>query len=139
QPNQLFYLTALSTPVTATIKPQETVARSTDRPELAINYPDGYYLRRNLVAVNDPTIASPAAVQEFSLNSQTTSTSSIFLAFNSATRAPVNSAGSLQMTYAGKTPGNASIVKTFQYPYRGPPQRFEATVALLTRGTNQSG
>jgi len=134
----LFAFAALASPLIAPVDPHATVAGSAAQPEWVMNFPDGYYLSRNLVAVNDPTFASPAAVQEFSLNSQTTSTSSIFLAFNSATRAPVNSAGSLQMTYAGKTPGNASIVKTFQYPYRGPPQRFEATVALLTRGTNQS-
>ena len=134
----LFAFAALASPLIAPVAPSAVAAGSVAQPEWVTNFPDGYYLSKNMVVISDPNFASPAAIQALTLVAQSTVASNLFLSYDSTARAPGNSQGSLQMAYFGKGPGNASIVKTFQYPYRGPPKRFEAFLAAKATGGNQT-
>src|SRR5260370_23805121 len=59
----LFALTALAAPLLTPYRTSDIVSGSVAQPEWVMNFPDGYYLSKNVVVVNDPVLSSAASVQ----------------------------------------------------------------------------
>lgn len=134
-----FVFAALAAPLLTPYGATQKVSGTLAQPDWVMNYPDGYYLSRNLVDPSSASFASPASLQAWTL-----SASPATLANLQESYAPgihengTNSQGSLQLTYTGNTPGTVRIGETFQYPYRGPPTQFIANIKYLLEGASNS-
>jgi peptide/nickel transport system permease protein len=93
-------------------------------PEWMSYFPEGYYLSRNMIVGSDPTFSAPSALQEW--NYQYNSASEPYLSIGWSPEGQ-SSGGSLLVSSTSSSVLNMSVVKTFFYPYQGPPQRFTVT------------
>lgn len=104
-------------------------------PEWVMSFPDGYYLSKNLLAVTDPSFASPASIQSLTLTGSQRDISSLALSYAPGIADPSTSAkGSLQLAHPGPGAARGIINQTFLFPYHGPPQAFVATLSVLPVG-----
>src|SRR5437588_8672192 len=55
----------------------QTVAGPQAQPEWVMNFPDGYYLSRNLQAISDPAFSTPTPLQELRMDGSSTALSSV--------------------------------------------------------------
>lgn len=135
-----FVSAAIAAPLLTPFNPNEKVAGTLAQPDWTMNYPDGYYLSRNIVVVNDPLFNSAGSVQEWTAAASSPTAQASYLESYAAGVTPLgySSKGSLQISYTGTTPGTVRISKNFDFPYRGPPYNFVATIAYLLTGASTS-
>jgi peptide/nickel transport system permease protein len=131
-----FVFMALAAPLLTSYGPNEQVAGPLAQPEWVMNFPDGYYLSRNVVNPSTATIKSPASLQAWTLSSSPATLASTQESYASNVSFSKASSGSLQLAYSGNGPGTVRISESFQYPYRGPPGRFIANVQYLLTGAS---
>lgn len=118
----------------------DIVAGDLAAPQWIMNFKEGYYLSQNLVVVNDPSFNAPSAVQEWNVTAAPSVLSNLVVTFAPGVSDPTGprSAGSLQLSYTGSTPATVTVVKTFFYPYNGPPSKFLPQISVLASGANSS-
>jgi peptide/nickel transport system permease protein len=131
-----FIFSALGAPLLTSGAPNIPVSGVLAQPEWVMNYPDGYYLSKNVVVVSDPLFASPSAVQAWTLTASPSVLANVQESYNSVVRSSVDSRGSLQLTYTGSTPGVVSLTQNFQFPYHGPPENFLAQLKYMVSNSN---
>jgi len=126
---------AVAAPILTPYDPQKDIVSGIlAQPAWVMNFPDGYYLSQNVLAVNDPSFSSPSSAQAWTLDAPSTAQQNLVLSYSNA--APPGSSGSLQLSYLGTDPANATVSTTFSFPYHGPPQSFIGTIQLLMSGAN---
>ncbi len=119
-----FVIAALSAPVIYTTNPQQViVGDQLAQPAWVSLFPEGYYLSQNMVVVNDPYFIAPSALQEWTYHVSSTSQTP-YVSFSRSSMAPSGIGGSLQISCSSASPVNATVSKSFHYPYRGPPGQF---------------
>ncbi len=133
-----FVFAALAAPLLTPYTPGQEVSGAFAQPEWVMNFHDGYYLSKNIVAVNDPLFNSPASVQSWTLNASPSSLANLQVSYAPGVSSRLDSHGSLQIVYSGTGPGVAGLSQSFQYPYRGPPKRFIASISFLLSGASQA-
>ncbi len=118
---------ALAAPIVYPFNPLRTnVGGLYAQPEWVTWFPDGYYLSKNIVVVNDPSFHSPSSVQEWTSTYDPSQRPN--LSFSYSTVGPHSGAGSLQVSSTATTQSTITVSKTFHYPYHGPPQKFVAQI-----------
>ncbi len=129
---------ATAAPLLSSYNPNQPVSGKQAQPEWIMSFPDGYYLSKNIVVVDDPLFKSPAAVQAWTLAAPPSTMSNLQLSYAKGVfnPSPPGSQGSLQLTYGGSGPGNATVYKTFDFPYHGPPRKFVASVNVMLSGAS---
>jgi ABC-type dipeptide/oligopeptide/nickel transport system permease subunit len=133
----IFTFTALATPVLTPYSPFQTVSGTLAQPEWVMNFPDGYYFSRNIQVGLDPSFQSPQSLtNEWMLTSPngTLTALPIHASYDSTVTAPGDPGGSIRIT--NNNPMNRSAVSISQnlnFPYRGPPKRFEASFSVLAK------
>jgi ABC-type dipeptide/oligopeptide/nickel transport system permease subunit len=111
---------------------QVIVGGSNVPPQWLSNFPDGYYLSRNIVVTHDPSFTTPSALQEWSYRYD--SAMSPYLSISWASQP---AGGSILVSSTSSSSFNLSIVHTFFYPYHGPPAKFVAsTLNVIGNGVN---
>jgi peptide/nickel transport system permease protein len=116
-------VSALSAPIIFPGNPQQvSVSGPTAQPEWVSYFPEGYYLSKNLVVVNDPSFTSPSSLQEFSYAYD--QAQSPYVSISRSSMSPISPGGSLQISSTSGSSLNVTVSKTFHYPYRGPPAKF---------------
>jgi len=131
-----FVFAALGAPLLTPYGPNEKVAGVLAQPEWVMNYPDGYYLSKNVVVPSSSIIASPSDVQSWNLIASPPTLANIQESYTPNIVASSTSKGSIQLIYSGQGPATIRLSQTFQFPYHGPPENFLATVKYLV--TNAS-
>lgn len=129
-----FVFSALAAPLLSPYVPNDKTSGVLAQPEWVMNYPDGYYLSRNIVVVSDPLFTSPSAVQAWTLTASPSTLASVQESYAPGVTSGVDSKGSLQLSYTGSGPGVIRLSRSFQFPYRGPPENFLADVRYLLTG-----
>ena len=132
-----FVFMALAAPLLSPYGPQTKVAGPLAQPEWVMNFPDGYYLSKNVVVPGSPSFTSPSSVQEWTLSASPATLANVQESYSPGVSL-TNQTGSLRLAYTGDGPGNVTLSQTFQYPYHGPPFEFLATVNYLLSGTNSA-
>ncbi len=130
---------ALAAPLVAPYSPKATLLSSPgSQPEWVTYFPDGYYLSKNIILVNDPGFNNPSAVQAWTVTGTPSTVSNLQVSYSPGvyTVSPQGyaSKGSLQMLYSGSSPNGVNLTSSFNYPYHGSPGKFLATVSYLTSG-----
>ena len=130
---------ALAAPLVAPYSPKATLLSSPgSQPEWVTYFPDGYYLSKNIILVNDPGFNNPSAVQAWTVTGTPSAVSNLQVSYSPGvyTVSPqgYSSKGSLQMLYSGSSPNGVNLTSSFNYPYHGSPGKFLATVSYLTSG-----
>jgi ABC-type dipeptide/oligopeptide/nickel transport system permease subunit len=131
-----FIFAALAASVLSPYGPTEKVSGSLAQPEWVMNYPDGYYLSKNIVAPSSQTFTSPASLQAWTLAASPGTLANVQERYAQGVTLRKDSSGSLQLSYTGNTPGTVTVSETFQYPYHGPPAQFVANVHYLLKGVS---
>src|SRR5216683_3928721 len=131
-----FVFAALAAPLISPYNPNAHVSGVLAQPEWVMNYPDGYYLSKNVVVVSDPLFTSPSAVQAWTLTASPSVIANVQESYNPVVTSAVESKGSLQLAYTGLTPGVVRLTRSFEFPYRGPPENFLAGVRYLVSSSN---
>lgn len=133
-----FIFAALGAPLITPYTPANTVAAAYAQPDWVMNFPDGYYLSRNIVVVNDPLFNSPSSIQDWTITAQTSTLANLQISYSSRVSSRIDSHGSMQVVYSGSAPGTVYISRSFQYPYHGPPGRFIGSASFLPSGVSQA-
>lgn len=134
-----FVFAALGAPLLSPYGPTAKVSGVLAQPDWVMNYPDGYYLSRNVVVPSSPVIASPSDVQSWNLIASPSTLASIQESYTPNIVSSSTSMGSIQIIYTGQGPATIRLSQDFQFPYHGPPQDFLATVKyLLTNSSTPS-
>jgi len=134
-----FVFAALAAPILTPYSAKEQVSGLEAQPEWVMNFPDGYYLSKNVVNPADGAFTSPSSIQPWTLAAPASTLASLQEGFALGVTSGNNSrGGSLQLTYSGENPGTVSLSETFQYPYHGPPSRFIAHIEYLLEGASKS-
>src|SRR5207247_9439782 len=79
---------ALAAPLITPYHDIEQVAGPHAQPEWVMNFPDGYYLSKNLVVVNDPLFSSPASLRAWSFSVSRQYLSNLILSYAPVTADP---------------------------------------------------
>ncbi len=110
----------------------QTAGAQRAMPEWVMLFPEGYYLSKNLVVVNDPFFSTPSSLQEWSYAVSPVSQLSYVSFSRSSTVPPGGQTASFQISSFG---GNVTtrVAKTFHYPYHGPPGDFLVSGHLSAR------
>jgi ABC-type dipeptide/oligopeptide/nickel transport system permease subunit len=133
----LSVIVALLSPIAYPLDPQRTIVGGQfAQPEWVMAFPEGYYLSKNMVVINNPGFTSPAALQEWSYAYNQSQLSNISFSWSSS-GSDVKS-GSLQISSASSSPATVNVTKTFHYPYNGPPQKFVGSFAVKADGASPS-
>jgi peptide/nickel transport system permease protein len=133
-----FVFMALGAPLLTPYTPDTQVSGSLAQPDWVMNFPDGYYLSRNIVVVPDTVVTSPAAVQEWSVSGTPQMLSSLQVSYSTVPGPTGAVGGSLQAAYSGTTSDSASITRNFQFPYRGAPRNFKVDLSVVATGVSAS-
>lgn len=133
-----FVIAALGAPLFTPYSTSVTVSAAYAQPEWVMNFPDGYYLSRNIVVVSDPLFNSPSSIQAWTIAAPTSTLANLQVAYAPGVYSRNDSHGSLQMAYSGNTPGVVRMSQSFQYPYHGPPGRFVANAKFLPSGVSKT-
>ncbi|TMI59872.1 ABC transporter permease [Candidatus Bathyarchaeota archaeon] len=134
----LFSSTALAAPLLSPYSTSDIVSGSLAQPEWVMNFPDGYYLSKNVVVVNDPLLSSPASVQAWAFTASSSTISNVQMSYAPGVFSSIPSQGSIQLAYSGASPGTVKLSQSFQFPYHGPPKKFIASFAVLISGASQA-
>jgi ABC-type dipeptide/oligopeptide/nickel transport system permease subunit len=126
-----FVFMALAAPLLTSNAPVRTVSGNLAQPEWVMNFPDGYYLSRNLADPATGTFTSPASIQAWTLSASPVTLANVQESYARGVQLLNDSKGSLQLTYTGNSPGTVRILESFQFPYHGPPYRFIANIHYL--------
>jgi ABC-type dipeptide/oligopeptide/nickel transport system permease subunit len=132
-----FVFAAVAAPLLSPYGPKQQVSGRLAQPEWVTNFPDGYYLSKNVVAPSTSAITSPSSIQSWTLTATTSTLANVqesyapIVHFNGS-----DSKGSLRIAYTGDGPGTVSLSQTFQYPYHGPPYQLVANIKYLLTGAN---
>jgi peptide/nickel transport system permease protein len=133
-----FVFAAVAAPILTPYSP--TAAQQSGalaQPEWVMAFPDGYYLSKNMVVVDDPSFGSQAAVQAWTITATPSVMSNLQLSYAPGIATP-GSKGSMQLIYTGAGPANVTVSRTFHYPYHGPPTKFIGNIALRPSGVDSS-
>ncbi len=133
-----FVFVALAAPLLTPYNPGSTVSGSLAQPDWVMNFPDGYYLSKNIALPATSTFNSPASIQAWTLSASPSTLANVQENYAPGVSYTSASQGSLQLTYTGNSPGTVRVMETFQFPYRGPPYRFIATIHYLLTGATNS-
>src|SRR6266705_6407245 len=79
----LYSSTALAAPLLSPYSTSDIVSASLAQPEWVMSFPDGYYLSKNIVVVNDPQFNSPSSIQSWTVTALPATMSSIQLTYAS--------------------------------------------------------
>ncbi len=126
----LFAFFAIASPLLSPYTPYDVVSGRLAQPEWVMNFPDGYYLSKNIVVASDPTFGSPAAMSEWKIGSSNGNFTRLRVSYSPTQTAPSDSGGSVLITNTGDQPVAVDFSKTFAFPYNGPPRRFVANFAI---------
>lgn len=133
-----FVFIALAAPLLSPYTPTEIVSGVNAQPEWVMNFPDGYYLSRNMVVVSDPSFNSPSAIQPWTFAASSLTLANLQVTYANGLVPTATSKGSLQLAYTGTGPGTVRISQSFNYPYHGPPKEFVAAISYLLSGVNST-
>jgi len=134
----VFVTAALAAPFIYTSNPQGViVGAQRAQPEWVMLFPEGYYLSKNMVVVNDPGFTAPSALQEWSYKSSGAQPS--LVSFSRSSTAPTSQGHSLQISSDSKSNVTADVTKTFYYPYHGSPIQFQTDAVGGTLTTMATG
>ena len=128
---------AATAPLIAPYGAVQTVAGPEAQPEWVMNFPDGYYLSKNIVALKDPVFSSPSAVQALDLTGSKTDLSGLVLSYAQGMGEGASKA-SVQLTHQSSSVATAILSRTFHYPYRGPPSNFLAGLSIVASGVTMA-
>jgi len=131
-----FVFAALAAPLLTPYNPRIKVAGTLAQPEWVLNFPDGFYLSRNLVAPASSAITSPASIQTWTVSAPTSTLANLQESYAQGIAISPDSKGSIQLAYSGDGPGTVNVTETLQYPYHGPPAEFLAKVQYRVEGAN---
>ena len=126
---------ALGASLLTSYAPYQQVSGSLAQPEWIMNFPDGYYLSKNIVVGQDPSFTSPATlVSEWTTSSVNGSLTSlpIQVSYASNATAPSDPGGSVRITNYGSRNESVRLSQTFQFPYNGPPKKFAASFEVYS-------
>src|SRR3989442_1742254 len=121
---------ALGASLLTSYAPYQQVSGSLAQPEWIMNFPDGYYLSKNIVVGQDRSFISPATlVSEWTTSSVNGSLTSlpIQVAYSSNVTAPGDPGGSVRITNYGSRNESVRLSQNFQFPFNGPPKKFAAS------------
>ena len=133
-----FIFMALGAPLLTSNDPNSRVSGAYAQPAWVMNFPDGYYLSQNIVAVPSSSFSSPAVVQDWSITGSPQALSSLrssYAVVPGPTKSPV---GTLQAVYSGSTPNTVSFTHSFDFPYRGSPKNFIADLSIAENGVSST-
>jgi len=133
-----FVFIALAAPLLTSYNPGATVSGELAQPDWVMNFPDGYYLSKNLAEPATNTFTSPASIQQWTLSASPATLANVQESYAPHVNFTSASQGSLQLSYTGNSPGTVRVFETFQFPYRGPPDRFIANIHYLLSGATNS-
>jgi len=134
-----FIFMAVASPILTPYDPKIQVSGRLAQPEWVMNFPDGYYLSKNLVVPTSGAITSPASIQAWTLSASPSTLANLQTSYVPGVTAPATaSKGSIRLAYSGDGPGTFSLSETFQFPYHGPPDRFIARMEYLLEGVNRT-
>jgi len=133
-----FIFGALGAPLLTPYTPGQQVAGAFAQPAWVTYFPDGYYLSKNIVVVNDPLFNSPSAVQAWTVDASAYTLNNLQLSYAQGVASRIDSQGSFQLSYSGASSAVVRLSQSFDYPYHGPPQRFIASASYLLAGATQS-
>ncbi len=130
---------ASAAPLLSPYGPTQTVSGNLAQPEWVTNFPDGYYLSKNVADPAGGAFTSPSSVQAWTLSASPANLTSVEESYDQGLHYLKDSKGSLQLIYTGSAPATFRISETFQFPYRGPPARFLANIHyMLSQATNST-
>src|SRR5260370_3559208 len=121
-----FVFAALGAPLLTPYGPNEKVAGVLAQPSWVMNYPDGYYLSKNVVVPSSSIIASPSDVQSWNLVASPSTLANIQESYTPNIVSSSTSKGSIQLIYGGQRPAAIRLSQTFHVAYHYPPQYFLA-------------
>ncbi len=126
---------ALGAPLLTPYAPYQPVSGSLAQPEWVMNFPDGYYLSKNLVVGQDPSFNSPSTLftdwKTSSVNGSLTNLP-IQVAYATNVSAPGDSGGSVRITNYGSKNESVTLSQTFNFTYNGPPRKFIASFRTVS-------
>src|SRR6266566_139566 len=128
---------AVTAPWLAPFPAIKTVAGPQAQPEWVMNFPDGYYLSRNLQAVSDPTFSTPRPVQDLDVDGSSTALSNVLFSYAPGV-GESEFKGSVQLAHPAQAVDTITLSRTFHYPYQGPPASFLATILFFAQGASKS-
>ncbi len=134
----VFVFMALAAPLLTPYNPQVQVSGKYAAPAWLTNYPDGYYLSKNIVAPSTAAITSPASLQGWSLTAIPSAMANLRLSYDPNIHNIAASKGSLKIDYSGNSAVNVTLSETFQFPYHGPPFEFATSQSYLLQGASNS-
>src|SRR6266568_64109 len=134
-----YVFVAIAAPLITPYSPLTEVSGVNAQPEWVMYFPEGYYLSKNLVVVSDPLFNSPASVQAWQFSS-TTASPNILVSYTRGVSDPFiqGSGGSMQVSHPSAGNASATLSRTFNYPYHGPPSKFLAGMSLFASGATPS-
>ena len=124
----LFIVVALAAPLIYTSNPQKVIVGSQlAQPEWVSLFPEGYYLSRNMVVVDDPSFSTPSSLREWSYQVSSTAQAP-YVSYSYSSSAPTAIGGSLEISSTSSANVTATVSKSFHYPFRGPPGIFQVDI-----------
>lgn len=127
---------AVAAPLLSPYAPKEQVSGALAQPEWVMNFPDGYYLSKNIADPDGPAMTSPASIQAWTLSGSAGALANLQESYQPGVEFRTDSKGSLQLRYSGDSPATVRLSETFQYPYHGPPAQFIAGIHYLLAGAS---
>lgn len=131
-----FIFAAVAAPLLSPYGPKEQVSGRLAQPEWVMNFPDGYYLSKNIAVPPVQTETSPASIQAWTVTAPTSTLANVVESYAQGVHFRTDSLGSLQLAYTGNGPGTVTLSETFDYPYHGPPFELVANIHYLLTGAN---
>jgi ABC-type dipeptide/oligopeptide/nickel transport system permease subunit len=133
-----FIFAAIAAPILSPYGPTIAVSGREAQPEWVSLFPDGYYLSKNIVVVQDPLFNSAGSTEQWTIATSTATLSRLQISYAPGVSDKIASHGSLQMVYSGGAPASVKIFQVFHFPYHGPPESFTATAHWLLSGADAS-
>jgi peptide/nickel transport system permease protein len=134
-----FVFMALAAPLLTPYSPGTQVSGYLAQPSWVMNYPDGYYLSRNIAEPSGFTFTSAASLAPWTLSAPPSAMANTVESYAQGVfQNASGSSGSLRISYYGNAPANVTLSETLQYTYHGPPWGFHAYFQYLLSGTNAS-
>src|SRR5713101_3373513 len=96
-----FVFAATAAPLLSPYGPNQKVSGSLAQPDWVMNYADGYYLSRNIVAPSSGTFTSPASINSWVLSASPAALANVQESYAQGTHFRPDSTGSIQLTYTG--------------------------------------
>ena len=133
-----FIFSAVAAPLLSPYGPKNQVAGRLAQPEWVMNFPDGYYLSKNVVVPSSPMITSPASMQAWALTAPTSTIANLQESYmpSSGFYTGSHPDGSILLTYTGDSPATVTVSEAIQYPYHGPPFQLIAHIHYMLTGAS---